>query len=52
MDEAEDGGEDEQCWEELDWMKRKDSDGLQETEVGKGLDLNGQLRRLCFGERQ
>lgn len=35
MDEVEDG-EDEQCWEELDWMKRKDSDGLQETEEGKG----------------
>lgn len=33
-------------------LERKDSDVLQETQEGKGLDLNGQLWRLWLGEGQ
>lgn len=44
----------EQGWEEVHWMilERKDSDVLQETQEGQGLDLNGQLWRLWLGEEQ
>lgn len=32
--------------------ERKDSDALQATEEGQGVDLNGRLWRMWFGERQ